>query len=180
MTTNGVGMSRSRIGLGLMGALVILVTAACGRDDRSSPEELEPLVTFETTTLRIETASDTFQITAELAETAEQRAYGLMERSSLPDDHGMLFTYAEPQAPDAGFWMYRTLIPLDIAFLDDEGRVIAFHAMEPCASPYPQVCRTYAPGAPYRSALEVARGYFQRRGVAIGDRIVPGGVDQGS
>jgi uncharacterized membrane protein (UPF0127 family) len=150
---------------------VLLLTAACGSDAGGAREEFEPFVAFDTTALRIETAADTFHLTAELAATAEQRAYGLMERPSLPEDHGMLFVYSEPQESGAGFWMYRTLIPLDIAFLDAEGRIVAFHAMEPCESPYPQVCRTYAPGVPYSSALEVGRGYFERRGIGLGDRV---------
>ena len=108
----------------------------------------------------------------EIAENEDQRAHGLMERSHLPADAGMMFLYPERQEPTAGFWMYRTLIPLDIAFLDDDGRIVAIRAMEPCASPNPRVCRIYEPGVPYRSALEVNRGYFARHGVELGDRVV--------
>ncbi len=165
-------MGKGKIGLGLFGGVfVLMAVGACGRD-APAPEEFAPLVAFDTTAVRIETAADTFQLTAEIAETNDQRAYGLMERASLPEEHGMLFLYPELQGGDAGFWMYRTLIPLDIAFLDAEGRIIALRAMEPCGSPYPRVCRIYSPGVPYLSALEVGRGYFERRGIGVGDRVV--------
>ncbi|MFW6079183.1 MAG: DUF192 domain-containing protein [Gemmatimonadota bacterium] len=138
----------------------------------ASTSELVPAVAFDTTTARIETAADTFPLTVEVAETDEQRGYGLMERTSLPESHGMIFRYDSPRPPDAGFYMYRTRIPLDIAFLDGDGRIVAIEGMEPCESPYPSACPRYAPGEPYTAALEVNAGYFESRGIGIGDRVV--------
>ena len=133
-----------------------------------------------TMTLRIETAEDTFRLHAEIAESDEQRSFGLMERTSLPEDAGMLFVYDEPQPGGAGFWMFHTLIPLDIAFIDADGRIVAILRMEPCESPYPQWCPSYAPGVAYRSALEVNAGYFAKRGIRIGDRVVPDSAGGGA
>lgn len=149
--------------------------AACDRDGRSGATDhasYEPLVSFEAGAIRIETATDTFRLSAEIAEREDQRAYGLMERPSLPGDAGMMFVYAEPQDADAGFWMYRTLIPLDIAYLDANGRIVAIHAMRPCESSNPRLCRIYSPGVPYIGALEVNRGYLAQRGIGLGDRVV--------
>jgi len=96
----------------------------------------------------------------------------LMERPSLPEDHGMLFVYDEVQPGSAGFWMYRTLIPLDIAYIDTGERIVAILPMDPCGSPNPAVCRLHPPGVPYLRALEVNRGHFARRGIGVGDRVV--------
>jgi uncharacterized protein len=142
-----------------------------GGCEREEPA-LEPLVAFDTAMVRIETAADTFDLAVEVAATEEQRAYGLMERDELPEDRGMIFVYDGLQDPEAGFWMYRTRIPLDIAFLDGDGRIVRIRRMVPCESPNPLLCPLYPPGAPYAAALEVNAGFFERRGVAVGDRIV--------
>lgn len=160
--------------------VVVLATASlsgCEGTDRPDQAAFEPAVALDTTAVRIETETDTFSLSAEFAETEEKRRYGLMERPSLPEDHGMLFVYSEPQDSASGFWMYRTEIPLDIAYLDAEGRIVAIRSMEPCESPYTQSCPTYPAGAPYSAALEVNRGYFERRGITTGDRVVRIGAD---
>jgi uncharacterized protein len=130
-------------------------------------------VAFDTAWAAIESAAgdELVRIRVELAATADQRAYGLMERPSLPPEQGMLFTYASPQPPESGFWMYRTLIPLEIAFLDGEGGILAILEMEPCEATTPRLCPIYSPGMPYVSALEVNRGFFGRFGVGVGDRV---------
>lgn len=156
--------------------LLLALVGACDRGDDAAPGAAAPLASFDTVAARIETATDTFRLTVEVAETEEQRAIGLMERPVLPEDHGMLFLYPEPQDSGSGFWMYRTLIPLDIAFLDAEGRITQIRAMEPCQSPNPRTCRVYTADEPYTSALEVNRGYFAQRGVGVGDRVV---LDEG-
>lgn len=160
-----------------MFALTAVGLSSCERTHESEQAAFEPAVAFETTAVRIATETDTFRLSAELAGTGQQQRYGLMERPSLPEDHGMLFVYAEPQDSMSGFWMYRTEIPLDIAYLDAEGRIVAIRSMEPCESPYTQSCPTYSAGVPYSAALEVNRGYFERRAIGIGDRVVRLGAD---
>ena len=153
-------------------AAATLSSFTCRADgDDPASRGVPPLVRFDTTGVRIETPTDTFEMRVELAESEAQRTHGLMERSSLPADAGMLFVYPDAQDPDYGFWMYRTLIPLDIAFLDEEGRIVAIRSMEPCTSVYVRQCPSYEPGVPYASALEVNRGFFEERGVGIGDRV---------
>lgn len=150
--------------------LLSLLVGACDQADRS--HRPEPPVAFDTAVVHVTTAADTFPLRVEVAETEEQRAYGLMERTILPEDHGMIFRYPEPQDSSAGFWMYRTRIPLDIAFLDGDGRIVAIRTMQPCESPYSESCPIYSPGVTYSRAVEVNRGYFERHGVEVGDRIV--------
>jgi uncharacterized protein len=160
-------------GSNAMTALLLLLSvsgAACER--APEPPEYVPPIQWDTGTVRIYTATDTFVLSVEIAERADQRAYGLMERPTLPEDAGMIFLYPGEQAGQVGFWMFRTRIPLDIAFLDADGVILTILAMEPCPSPEPRSCPSYPPNVPYRAALEVNQGYFARRGIGVGDRVV--------
>lgn len=157
--------------------LPALLVAGCNDDGGGGEVPAEPLVAFDTTRVRIETDADTIPLTVELAETEAQRQYGLMERAELADDGGMLFLYPEPKDSTAGFWMYRTLIALDIAFLDGDGMILDIQTMRPCASPNPRTCRLYGPGVPFQAALEMNAGWFEARGVEVGDRVVWAGAD---
>lgn len=109
------------------------------------------------------------RLDAELATSAAQRRRGLMERDSLARDAGMLFVY--PQLADSSFWMYRTRIALDIAFIDARGRITEIRTMQPCISDSPQECPHTQPASAYRAALEVNAGYFARHGIAPGDCV---------
>jgi uncharacterized membrane protein (UPF0127 family) len=129
---------------------------------------------------RIEAASGTHRVRVEIADTPERIATGLMEREALAVDAGMFFLFGELQSRRRGFWMYRTRIPLDIAFLDGEGRIVAIREMEPCSSAVAFLCRSYAPGEPYMAALEVNRGYFAARGIGVGARVVLERADDAS
>jgi uncharacterized protein len=157
-----------RFGRGIAAPAVVLLLAACPGD----PAPYTSPITFGEGLVRVETDADTFRMRVELAEREEQRAYGLMERTALDADAGMLFLYPDEQPGSSGFWMYRTRIPLDIAFLDAEGTIVSILRMEPCPSPEPRWCPTYAPGTPYHAALEANVGFFARRNVRVGDRVV--------
>jgi hypothetical protein len=97
---------------------------------------------------------------------------GLMERRHLADDAGMLFVYDSTQPPDAGFWMYRTRIPLDIAFADSTGVIRSMRAMVPCPTEVAQGCPSYTPDVRYQYALEVNAGYFARHGIVVGNSLL--------
>jgi uncharacterized protein len=150
---------------------VVCSAAACGsdagEDDAATPVNLR----FESAPLRVITRTDTIRLVVELAASGEQKSTGLMERRQLADTAGMLFVYDSLQPPEAGFWMYRTRIPLDIAYADASGRIRSIQHMVPCETSIPQGCPTYPPGVPYQYALEVNGGFFARRGVAVGDSI---------
>lgn len=138
-------------------------------------------VPFDTAPAYLVTATDSITLRVEVADTDDRRAFGLMDRDALDDDAGMIFLYDVQQPGSSGFWMYRTRIPLDIAFLDGAGRIVAIRHMEPCTSRERARCeemaRGYNPGEPYYGALEVNSGYFAEHGVAVGDRVVvPGRI----
>jgi uncharacterized protein len=100
-----------------------------------------------------------------VADSDAERARGLMGRTSLPSDGGMVFRFPAPT--EAGFWMKDTSVPLSIAFRA-EGRIIAILDMEPCTN---EPCPVYRPGASYETAIEMRRGWFDEHGVEIGDRV---------
>lgn len=156
-------------------ALAILVAggaAACDRASDGTGEPADPVVAFDTASVRIETAADTLQLRVEIAESTEQITHGMMERDDLAPDAGMLFIFPAPQEPSHAFYMFRTRIPLDIAYIDETGRIVSIRTMQPCDSPNPQLCPKYPAGAEFSSVLEVNAGYFAEHGVDVGDRVV--------
>ena len=94
-----------------------------------------------------------------------------MERRVLADSAGMLFLYPTVQPETSAFWMFRTRIPLDIAFVDSTGVIRSIRTMQPCQSTLIEGCPSYQAGAAYRAALEVNAGFFGRRKVNVGDRL---------
>ncbi|MGH8936025.1 MAG: DUF192 domain-containing protein [Acidimicrobiia bacterium] len=88
-----------------------------------------------------------------VADTPERRQAGLMGVEDLGDLDGMLFVFPESQS--GSFWMKDTLMPLDIAFFEEGGDLVAVLEMEPCRA---DPCPSYGPGAPYRWALEAPAG----------------------
>ncbi|QTF92053.1 DUF192 domain-containing protein [Halomonas sp. BM-2019] len=121
--------------------------------------------------LEVHAAEGVRRFEVEVARTGPERRRGLMERDRLEEDTGMLFLYRESQSPNSGFWMYRTRIPLDIAFIGEDGRIAATFTLWPCGSADPAECPVTYPGVPYRAAVEVNAGTFERLGIAEGDCV---------
>lgn len=105
------------------------------------------------------------QVRVEVADDAEEQAKGLMGRTALGEERGMLFVFPDEQV--RSFWMRDTLIPLSIAYIDSEGRIIDIQDMEPRDDDPPH----YVSAEPARYALEVNQGFFDERGVEVGDRV---------
>lgn len=113
----------------------------------------------------IELKTSIYRIQAEVASTPPARQVGLMNRTSMPTDSGMLFIF-EQKATHC-FWMSNTKIPLAIAFLADDGKIVNIEEMQA------ETLNNHCPKAPIRYALEMNRQWFSQR--AIG----PGSVIQG-
>ncbi|MEX2285012.1 MAG: DUF192 domain-containing protein [Gemmatimonadota bacterium] len=151
---------------------LLIVLSACGTADSDDTLPTVSLIPFDSTDVAIVTAADTVRIKAEVADSDEERGYGLMDRARLDENSGMLFVYDAPQDSTYGFYMFRTRIPLDIAFADSAGVILTILAMEPCEHIQPSNCRSYNPGVGYTSALEVNRGFFAQHGITPGARIL--------
>ena len=104
------------------------------------------------------------RLVAEVVTTPEQRAKGLMHRFSLQPDHGMLFVFERPQP--LAFWMKNTFIPLSIAFIDAEGRIINIEDMRPQdeSSHWSRGLALYA--------VEMKQGWFAAKGIGAGATVV--------
>ncbi|WP_354443583.1 DUF192 domain-containing protein [Marinobacter sp. MBR-99] len=130
---------------------------------------LEPLPSVEAC---FATGGHKHAVVLEVASKNKQRQRGLMERTTLAEDAGMLFTYQTERSPSHGFWMYQTLIPLDIAYLDKEGVIVSIHSMTPCPSSKGRNCPTYPSGEPFWNAVEMNKGYFAARNISPGDQLL--------
>jgi uncharacterized membrane protein (UPF0127 family) len=102
-------------------------------------------------------------ITAEIASTPQSRMIGLMMREHLAPNHGMVFVFEDKS--QHCFWMRNTLIPLSIAFIDDDGTVVSIADMAPKSE------ASTCPQRPVRYALEMDQGWFAKRGVTAGQKI---------
>ncbi len=115
-------------------------------------------------TLEIATKSGVRSFSIELAVTDEERAKGLMYRKRVPDGYGMLFDFKQEQP--VSMWMKNTLVPLDMIFIRDNGRIARIaENTEPLSE------RIISSGPPVRAVLEVAGGTAKKYGIAPGDRV---------
>jgi uncharacterized membrane protein (UPF0127 family) len=102
-------------------------------------------------------------IRAEVADRDATRSLGLMHRTSLPQNGGMLFVF--DQDAIHCMWMKNTLIPLSVAFLDAQGAIINVADMQPHSE------QSHCAAAPARYALEMTQGWFAQRGIRAGTRL---------
>ena len=102
-------------------------------------------------------------IHAEVAATSEQREKGLMFRSDLGTNDGMLFVFDEPQ--QQCFWMKNTPIGLTIAFIADDGTIVNLADMQALSE------RTHCSAKPVRFTLEMKQGWFAVRGIKAGLKL---------
>jgi uncharacterized protein len=107
---------------------------------------------------------DKAEVRVEIADDFYERARGLMDRTALGEDRGMLFVF--PKEQPLSFWMKDTLIPLSIAYIDSEGRITDILDMKPLDDRPPH----YVSSEPVQYALEVNQGFFDENGVKVGDR----------
>lgn len=122
--------------------------------------------TLELRELVIEASSgEEVRVRAEIADEADEQARGLMNRKRLGEERGMLFVYTEER--EMSFWMKDTFIPLSIAYIDSEGRIVDIQDMKPLDDKPP----SYVSAKPAQYALEVNKGFFDERGVKVRDEV---------
>ena len=119
---------------------------------------------FSTSELTIVTATGLHRFTVEVAETPAQMEQGLMFRRTMAPDAGMLFEYQEPTV--ATMWMRNTLIPLDMLFVDAQGRIVNIHERA-----VPQSLDVISAAAPVRAVIELNGGTAARLDIFPGDLV---------
>lgn len=141
-------------GAGLGTAAAQSVTVEQGRP-MILPVHPEPLVA--------EAVMGEQRFTIEIADEEAERSAGLMFRTEMNDDHGMLFVFE--RARRVAFWMKNTPMPLDLVFIGDDGRVAAILPGEPFST------APISPNADVRFVLELKAGTAQNAGISTGDRL---------
>ena len=161
----------------------LLLIAGCGGGESSAPEEDAPATTApaqttaeatqnttaasasdESTTIVITDAfGNRTEVDVEIADDEAEQRRGLMQRTELAENTGMLFVF-DREAPRS-FWMRNTLIPLSIAYIASDGRIVDIQDMQP-------LDETSHPSAePAQYALEVNQGFFAERGIEVGNVV---------
>lgn len=104
-----------------------------------------------------------YRIDAQLATTSEQHATGLMFRTDMPQQEGMLFVFQQPA--QQCFWMKNTLIPLAVAFVADDGTIVNLDEMKE------QTLNSHCSEKPVRYVLEMNTGWFSKKGLKAGSKL---------
>lgn len=154
----------------------LLLMAGCGGGQGGAPAGTASATTASATTTTTErtnqeatltivnSAGDKVDVGVEIASTEQEREKGLMGRTTLAEDHGMLFVFGREQPLD--FWMKDTLIPLSIAFIDSSGRIVDIQDMQPLDE------TLHRSAEPARYALEVNQGFFSDNGIEVGNKVI--------
>ena len=142
---------------------MLFTGAHCRGGDKS--KDMNVPGTLETISLVLENSQGArISVKTEIARTEAERARGLMNREALPDGEGMLFIFERDQI--LNFWMKDTLVPLYIAFISAEGRIIEIFDMQP------RDLTGISSSRSVRYALEAPQGWFSRVGIGPGDYLV--------
>jgi uncharacterized protein len=175
--------TRMQVALPTLLFVFLLFIAGCGVEESSTPEEDGPATTAPTQTTAettqnttvtsvpdesatiaiIGTTGERTEVTVEIADDTPEQRRGLMERTELAENAGMLFVF-EREEPRS-FWMRNTLIPLSIAYIASGGRIVDIQDMQP-------LDETSHPSAePAQYALEVNQGFFAEREIEVGNVV---------
>ncbi len=153
----------SRSMLSVCIAFIALVGVACsapavGTSDKGAAQSSSDLLT-------IVSGDRSHRFEVELADTEEERRVGLMFRTDLAENAGMLFDFGDQPEPRS-MWMKNALLALDIAFIDETGTIRRI-----AADTTPQSLESISSGVPVIAVLEVNAGTFARLGISEGDRV---------
>lgn len=122
-----------------------------------------PALAQQPTLPMVELGAGMHVIRAEVADNNSRRSQGLMRRTSLPPNGGMLFVFDEDAVHC--MWMKNTLIPLSVAFIDERGAIVNIADMQPHSE------QSHCAARPARYALEMTQGWFAQRGIRAGARL---------
>jgi len=154
MAKNGI-VSQTRQGMALAWAAAAAMSSVCGAATaQDAPQRLQNRTTL---------GAGMYNMQVEVAMTPQEHAIGLMHRTSMGANEGMLFVFDRPGVQC--FWMKNTLIPLAVAFLADDGTVVNLDEMKP------QTLDSHCSTQPVRYVLEMNTGWFKKKGVKPGQKL---------
>jgi uncharacterized protein len=149
---------------GLTALLWVLVSVGCGQSSSGAGRELEPGSGITAAQPRLTTLKvwlGAHELTAEVARTPRERETGMMFRTNIAENEGMLFVF--PRPGQVAFWMKNVPIPLSCAYIDPDGVILELHDLEPHNE-----STVKADSYRIQFVLETARGWFERHGVGTG------------
>jgi hypothetical protein len=151
--------------LALSLCLILALAALFACDGDSGSDNSAPLPTgsdgaFLARITFVSADGNDLELLAEIADAPAERGRGLMSRQSLPDNQSMLFVYE--QEGQYSFWMKDTPLPLSIAFIKGDGRIVGIEEMEPLS------LDGHSGDEPYLYVLEANQGWFTANGIAAG------------
>ena len=143
----------------------------CGCAGKSGDKSPAPAATgpkaqtgLPTTIVSITTPDQVYRFTSEVATTSEQQSTGMMYRTSLDEDKGMLFVFASESS--LSFWMKDTLIPLDMIFIGANKKIVGINH-----DAVPQSTTSFTTKSPAKYVLEIKGGFCEAHGIAIGQSV---------
>ena len=142
--------------------LALAILGACSEKNEETDSPSDALRIAQ---LRIETQAGSIPIRAEIAETPETRARGLMFREFLDDSEGMLFVFENEKIQS--FYMKNTLIPLDMIFIGSDHRIVGI-----VREAEPRTLKSRSVGVASKYVLEVPGGFCSKRDVHFGDTVL--------
>ena len=161
-----------------LGLAALLLATSCEKDKPDMPPSVvTPKPPVEPATGQAQPRLKTIklylgaaELTVEIADENHERQAGMMHRTTMPENEGMLFVFPSPH--QTGFWMENTTVPLSIAYIDPASRVIEIHDLQP-GNTKPAESRS----ARVQYALEVNQGWFAKNGIKPGAVLA---TDRGS
>ena len=154
--------------IGLMLAALCLACSPQGQAETAIPASqakvAHPVSGLEVIPLTVTSGAKRHAFRVEVAASGPEQSRGLMFRTELPPNEGMIFPYKAPQI--LGFWMKNTPLPLDIIFIDEDGRIINIAAE---TTPY-SLDSVYS-DRPAMAVLEIAGGHAAELGIKPGDKV---------
>jgi hypothetical protein len=149
----------------MVAALLLFSGAGAGLYYKSQQRAPQSENRFKRDRLEIVTARGKRSLEIELAETPDQHRQGLMFRTALAENAGMLFLYEKPD--EVRMWMKNTFIPLDMVFIRSDGTI---HRIEAHTEPHSE--RVIESSGPVTAVLEIAGGTAERLGLKPGDKVI--------
>jgi uncharacterized membrane protein (UPF0127 family) len=166
--TEGRAMKKRLVAVILAAGVLLVAAASASAQNEGSPGLETPATEVPEASqlpvsMIVNSLGERIPVQVEIADTDLERQTGLSGRTVLAEDAGMLFVFDQEQP--LSFWMKDTLIPLSIAYVAADGRIVDIQDMQPLdETPHPSA-------EPAQYALEVNQGFFEERGVAVGDAV---------